>query len=175
MVGKADWSGRRVKPFRYYLCGRKNREGYDSCPSGKIQAEGPEESVLHEVNSRVLTLEFVRDLVLEVNALLDRDAPSLTVRISELKRNLAEVETAIHVLLDLAEQFGAASAASRLLEREGEQRQLQAELRYLEDQRECTRDNVPEEEIQQVLRGMRETLDSTDLEAKRSLLRKLVA
>lgn len=46
------------------------------------------------------------------------------------------------MLLDLAEQFGAASAGPRLLEREAERKQIQAELDYLEAHRERRRRDV---------------------------------
>jgi len=59
MLGKEDWSGRRKTPFRHYICGRKNREGWRSCPSGKIPADGPEQAVLKFVGENLLTPEFV--------------------------------------------------------------------------------------------------------------------
>jgi hypothetical protein len=46
MIGKEDWSGGRKMPFRYYLGSRKNREGWASCPSGKIPADRPEQALL---------------------------------------------------------------------------------------------------------------------------------
>ena len=41
--GEDNVSGNRKTPWPFYLCGRKKREGWHSCPSGKIGARGPEE------------------------------------------------------------------------------------------------------------------------------------
>jgi hypothetical protein len=132
MVGKEDRSGARKTPFRHYICGRKNREGWASCPSGKIPAEGPELAVLKIVAEGVLTPESVR----AQTALLDQRAPRrerpLRERIEDAQRRLAGVEKPIAVLLDLAEQYGAESAGNRLVEREAERREVMAELEELE-------------------------------------------
>lgn len=109
-----------MTPFRAYLCGRKVREGWSACSTGKIKAEGPEEALLKMVDEYALTPEFVTTIVAETNSTLTAEKPSLHGRIEEVQRRLAEVEHSIHVLLDLAGQFGATSAANRLLERETE-------------------------------------------------------
>ena len=118
MIGRTGRTGRRNWPCRAYLCGRKVREGWSSCTSGKIRAEGPEIAVVQFVIEQVLTPDFVTTLVADVNGRLDRDEPTVQAKLKETQRQLAEVEQAISVLLDLAEQFGAASAGTRWLERE---------------------------------------------------------
>jgi site-specific DNA recombinase len=158
MIGKEDWSGRRKRPYRHYMCSRKDREGWASCPSRKIAADGPENALLQFVDERALTLDFVRSLVDEVNELLSQRAPSLHSDLEETKRRLDEVDKSINVLLDLAEQFGAASAGPRLLEREAERKQLQAELNVLEKHQAAQNPVVSPETIQVMLREMRETL-----------------
>jgi hypothetical protein len=88
---------------------------------------------------------------------------------------LADIDKAIDVLLDPAEQFGAASAGGRLLERETERNELQAELRYLEARQETRRLTIEPAAVQQMLMEMKETLRSEDVKPRRALLSKLVA
>ena len=132
MIGKEDFSGRHKNGFRYYMCSRKNREGWATCPSGKIHAGEPENAVLRFVTEHVLIAEFVMELVADLNERLTQQEPALLGQILEARRRLGEVERSINVLLDLAEQFGAASAGARLVEREAERDRLLAELRHLE-------------------------------------------
>jgi len=167
--------GRRGgKPWRYYICGRKKRQGYHSCPGRQVKAERVEAAVLEVVLQRVLTPAFVGDLVAEVNAHLARDAPNLEAEIQAVQKELAEVRRAIDNLLDLAETFGAASAGARLLEREAERDRLCAQLRVLEARRDAARLIVTEEVILEVLGGMRDTLTGEYIQAKRVLLSKIV-
>ena len=174
MIGQVDRTGRHTNPFRYYICGRKVREGWAACGSGKVRADWPEAALLQVVNEQVLTPGFVMTLVSEVNAALIQDEPTLYGRIEEAQRRLAEVDKSIAALLDLAEQFGAASAAARLLDRETEQRRLQAELEHLRRQQETRRLTVSPDRMREILGNMKETLASGDIQAKRALLAKLV-
>jgi hypothetical protein len=173
MLGKEDRSGSRKSPFRHHVCGRKNREGWRSCPSGKIPADGPEQAVLKFVAESVLTSESVR----AQTALMDQCAPQrerpLGERIEDAQRRLAGVDKSIAVLLDLAEQYGAASAGVRLVEREAERRELLAELQQTEARQEAQSPTEPRDTVQSKLAEMHETLAGTDKEAKQVLLRRL--
>jgi hypothetical protein len=88
---------------------------------------------------------------------------------------LVYIDKAIDVLLDPAEQFGTASAGGRLLERETEGNELQAELRYLEAQQETRGLAIEPAAVQQMLMEMKETLRSEDAKPRRALLSKLLA
>jgi hypothetical protein len=120
-------------------------------------------------------LDFVEELVAEVNDILAQDAPTLQSEIEEKQRELADIDKAIGTLLDLAEKFGAESAGARLLEREGERNELRAELRYLEAQQEMRRLTIEPAAVQQVLTEMKETLRSDKARPRRALLSQLVA
>jgi site-specific DNA recombinase len=173
MLGKEDWSGGRKAPFRHYICGRKNREGWGSCPSGKIPAEGPEQAVLKLVAESVLTPELVRAQA----ALMDLRAPRrerpLRERIEDAQYRLAGVEKSIAVLLDLAEQYGAASAGVRLVEREAERSEVMAELEELEAGQDTEEPIETQDAAQTMLAEMQETLAGADTKAKQALLRRL--
>ena len=175
MVSGADnVSGNRKTPWPFYLCGRKKREGWRACPSGKIGARGPEEAVIQAVMQRALTAEFVLALAAEANARLSREAPSVQKQIDDTRQRLAAIERAIRNLLDLAEQFGATSAGPRIAEREAERAQLQARLRRLERQQEARAVAVSPEAVHSTLQAMRAALTGGDLAARHEVISKVV-
>jgi BMFP domain-containing protein YqiC len=173
--GEDNVSGNRRSSWPFYLCGRKKREGWHACPSGKIGARGPEEALLQLVTRRVLNADFGSSLVTEVNARMVQDAPSVQGQIDDTEQQLAEIEQAISNLLDLAERFGATSAGPRIAEREAERAQLQARVRRLELQQEASELAIPPETIHSTLTTMRKDLAEGDLPAKRDVLSKVVA
>ena len=175
MIGKEDWSGGRKQPFRHYLCSRKNREGWASCPSGKIAADGPDQAVLKFVAESVLTPEFVMAQTAEMDERIPEQERLWRDKIEEARRRLDGVNKSIAVLLDLAEKFGAASAGPRLLKREAERQELLAELKQLEARQLEESLKEPPDVVQVMLEEMQETLSGADMKAKQALLKKLVA
>jgi len=157
------------------LCGRKKREGWHSCSSGKIGARGPEEGVLRIVTTRVLTSDFVIALIAEANQRMSQEQPKVQEQVDETERQLAEIELAIANLLDLAERFGAASAGPRIAEREAERGQLHVRLRRWEQQQEAQELTISPKMIESTLKPMCEALLEGDIRAKRDLLSKVVA
>ena len=94
-------------------------------------------------------------------------------RVEELRRRLGGVDKSISILLDLAEQFGAASAGARLLEREAERQELLAELEQMDARQQAQSLTEPPDAVQVMLKEMQETLSSADMKAKQALLKKL--
>jgi len=160
--GEDNVSGNRKTPWPFYLCGRKKRQGWHSCPSGKIGTRGPEEGVLRVVTTRVLTADFVMTLIAEANGQMGQELPKVQGQIDETERQLADIEQVIGNLLDLAERFGAASAGPRIAEREAERAQLQVRLRKLERQQEARELTISPEMVQSTLTPMREALIEGD-------------
>ena len=173
MNGGRDNVGRGC-PWAYYLCGRKNREGWDSCPGGKVNGARLDRVVLTAVTERVLTPDYVLSLVDEVNGRLGHDDVLLDRQIEALSQQLARVETAVDNLLDLIEQYGAGSVVKRLREREAERDELVKQLRRLRRQRDLHKLQVDPDVITAVLASMRDTLEGDDLQAKRVLLRRFI-
>ncbi len=172
--GEDNVSGSRKSPWPFYLCGRKKREGWHACSSGKIGARGPEEALLQLVTRRILTTDFVSSLVAEVNARMVRDAPSVQGQIEATEQQLAEIDQAIANLLDLAERFGASSAGPRVAEREAERAQLQARVRRLQLQQEARKLAIPAETVHDTVAKMRKDLAEGDTSTKRDILSKVV-
>jgi hypothetical protein len=71
-----------------------------------------------------------------------------------------------HLVVDLAEQLGTASAGPRLAEQEAEQAQLNARLQKLVLQQEAQGFVVSPEVVQTMLTGLHHTLAGGDLRAK---------
>lgn len=72
-------------------------------------------------------------------------------KLDETWRRLDEIGKSINNLLDLAEQFRAASAGARLVEREAEQAESEAELMHLENRQEAQHPTLEPETIQVML------------------------
>jgi site-specific DNA recombinase len=174
MIGKEDWSGGRKTPFRYYLCSRKNREGWGSCPSGKIPADRPEHAILRFVIENLQTGEFAIAQIAEREADLSRRRALREDRVEDMRRRLQGVDKSIHILLDLAERYGAESAGDRLVQREAERRELLAKLDQIEAGEEAQRQAGPPDGVQAMLAEMRETLTGSDTRAQQVLLKKVV-
>lgn len=164
----------RGHPWNYYLCGRKNREGWNSCPSGKVNGRQLERVVLEAVIERVLTPDYVMKLVSEVNGHLAQENKGLDRQIEAIGQHLSDVETAVDNLLDLAEECGAGAVVNRLKEREAERDELATELQKLRRQRDLKKLQVDPDVITAVLSNMRGTLEGDDIQAKRVLLRRFV-
>jgi len=174
MIGKEDWSGGRKTPFRYYLCSRKNREGWGSCPGGKISAERPEQAMLKFAIENLLTAEFATTQVAETGERLPRRRALREHNVEETRRRLQGVDKSIQILLDLAEQYGTESAGARLVQREAERRELLAKLDEIEADEEAQRQAEPSDGVQAILAQMFETLAGTDTRAQQVLLKKVV-
>ncbi len=131
--------------------------------------------MLQTILNRALTPDFVEELIETINIYLAQDLIDLDQRIKETRKRLAEAERAINNLLDLAEQFGARSAADRLVSREQERGQLRRELHSLAARHKQSRIEVSSEVIRVVLADMRDQLTGENIEARRTLLKKFVA
>ncbi len=173
MTGGTDNLKRRHL-WPHYVCGRKKRKGWHSCPTGKISSQVLDQAVLDTVIERVLTPDYVLDLVKEVNAHLALDGGDVDREISGVRRQLADIEKAIENLLDQVEQFGAQSAGDRLVTREVEREGLVGRLQKLERRRELRKLQIDPKMVKTILTGMRGTLAGDDLQAKRVLLKRFI-
>jgi hypothetical protein len=94
-------------------------------------------------------------------------------RVEDARRRLAGVDKSIAVLLDLAEQYGAASAGVRLVEREAERSEVMAELEELEARQDTEQPTETQDAARTMLAEIQETLAGADTKAKQALLRRL--
>ncbi len=173
MTGGTD-NIHRNNPWPYYLCGRKKRKGWHSCPTGKVDGRTLERLVLEVVSTRVLTSDYVMRLANEVNAHLVPDIARIDHEIEAIRRQLNETNSAIENLLDVVEAYGADAAGERLSERERKRDELIEQLSKLEQRRDLHRLQVDPDVIGEILGGMRDVLADDDIQAKRVLLRRFV-
>jgi site-specific DNA recombinase len=141
----------------FYICGKKTRQGWKSCPGRMINARKADQAIFDAVMNRVLTLDFFSDLLDETRRLLS-DTTALDREIEDIKKNLAENDRTIHNLLDLAETFGAFSAGERLRDREGEKVRLDLALRELEAKRKTAEAELVPEALTLALEAWRTRL-----------------
>jgi len=173
MIGSFDRlpSGTR---WRFYVCGKRKREGIKGCHTGKLKASLIEEAVMRQVMDRILTTSYARSLLQAINRKLNEEAAGLDGEIARVKRMLAEANRAIYNLLDLAERDGSAAARERLVEREVEKTQLQSELRSLLTRKAQSRLEVSEEVLSEALSQMRDDISTGDVAKKRDVLRRFI-
>jgi len=165
---------RQEEEGRFYVCGKRKREGRRSCPTGKLKASLVEGEVMRRVMNRILTPAYCRDLLDAANGKLNEEAASLNGEIARVKRRLSEINRAIYNLLDLAESQGSAAARDRLAERESEKTRLKGELQSLLKRKERSKLEVSEEVLSEALSRMRADLSTGDVAKKRDVLRRFI-
>lgn len=156
--GAAIFKGNR-KEYHYYICGKKSRHGYSSCPNRMITASNAERAILDAVTSRVFTSDLVNALIVEVQAQLS-DTAALDRQIEAIKKQIGECERAIQNLYELAETFGARAAGEKIKEREAEQDRLKYELLQIEAKRKAGQIEITPEVINTALLVWRNELES---------------
>lgn len=157
----------------YYMCGKKTRYGWDSCEGRMINAARAESSILDTVLNRILTPDFIQNLLAETKAQL-ADTSAIERDIERLEKQVKETQKAIQNLLDLAETYGAQAAGARLHAREAELAVYQAEIRELQSKKAAAQVEISPEALSLALavwRGQIETASqSGDIRVLRSLL-----
>ncbi len=173
MIGSFDRLPSGTK-WRFYVCGKRKREGRRACPTGKLKASLVEGEVMRRVMNRILTPAYSRDLLDAANGKLNEEAASLDGKIARVRLRLSEVNRAIYNLLDLAERQGSAAVRDRLAERESEKTRLEGDLQSLLNRKARTKLELSEEVMRVALSKMREELDTGDVQTKRNVLRSFI-
>jgi site-specific DNA recombinase len=169
MIGARD-KLRSGNEFRFYICGKRKREGISGCPTGKLSASLLEDKVMALVMNRVLQPRPARGLLDELNARINARIPETANEIATARKRLSEVNRAIFHLLDLAEVHGSEAARERLLGRERQKGRLARELQALEAQRAQRQLTVSDEVLEDALSQMRQGLTAASVQDKRKLL-----
>lgn len=122
----------------------------------------------------MLTTEYVRDLVREVNRRLADDLSGLDREIVRTEREIAEKERGVEALLDLAETEGSSAAAQRLKMRERERQALLTHLDSLQWRKEHQRIELTDDALLSILDEVAEGVQEGDISARRRVLRQFV-
>jgi len=156
-----------------YLCCKRKAQGKAGCASGQISQRKVDRVLLDAVITRVLANENAV-LLAQAQAQLNNHAAT-DAEIDRLEHELAACERAIQNLLDLAEAFGAGSAAARLVERESAKARLWAELTASRARRQAQKMTLNPAAIQTIFEHWRTMLtNTTDVLTLRRVLTEII-
>jgi hypothetical protein len=127
--GSADNRTTRPNEWRYYVCGKRNRERWDSCELSKIDAEKLEQAVVTKLSGKVLTEAYLWWLIETTQRSFS--AEQLEKELAEKQAYLRQLDHAISSLVDAIERAPASTLAQRLVDREEERRLLMSEIAEL--------------------------------------------
>lgn len=172
MHGSVNTRKDRDQFWRFYICARKQANS-KGCVSKSVSAQRLEEATLEVINSRVLTIDFVGELMEQVNRLLS-DTGQIEGKLTDAERQLKSLDRAIKNLLDLAEVHPSADVLGRLREREGERNKKRSELTMLQNQISRQSVRVDERLIVSILADMKLSLNGAEMKARQHVLRHVV-
>jgi DNA invertase Pin-like site-specific DNA recombinase len=164
--------------WQAYLCGKKrNRSNWHACEGRQINAAKADKAVLDTVLEKILTPDFVTELLDEVRAQVSNTA-EIDIQEDRARQALTVCERAIDRLVDTIEETDSQAAKARLKERENERARLQFEITAILARKEAARLVVTPEALQVVLAywsGEFETArQQEDIRSLQSLLRRFV-
>jgi DNA invertase Pin-like site-specific DNA recombinase len=147
--------GHKKTPWRHYLCGQKNRRGYQSCSSRRIGAEKAEAKIIEAVLSHVLTPDYLAEAIEETKKQLD-STDAIERQIKAEQRRLEDLSIVIQRLLKTIERTGSQAAQDKLQEREREKTQCKAEIERLTIQLAAAQVEITPEAIPVILAAWRD-------------------
>jgi DNA invertase Pin-like site-specific DNA recombinase len=163
--------------WRCYICGKKSRRGWATCPERMVNARNVEIIAINTLLNRILTPE-------SFNALLDAvqervsDRASNEKKIKALHASISKIDRAILNLLKLIEGQGSESAAARLKEREKEKTLLKAQLLTLQAEMASLTLKVSPETLETVFQDWRHqvvtSLQKEDILAVRLIIKAFI-
>jgi DNA invertase Pin-like site-specific DNA recombinase len=162
-----------------YTCCKKGNQGFQSCEGRKIGAVKADTAIIDRLFSRVLTIDYMRELMEETRAILN-DHTTIDREIELLKGQQVENEKKIKNLLDTAEAFGPEAVRDRLPGRLAERARLAVELRAWDvKQRAAVGLELSPEAFELVVESWRsqilEALAGQDVRKLKELLRQFIA
>ncbi|WKZ45166.1 MAG: recombinase family protein [Anaerolineales bacterium] len=149
--------GHKNKPWRYYMCGTKFRQGVKYCKSRRVGAQRSETAVLDAVINRVLTVDFF-DQVIHVTRAKFSDTSATEKKIAALKERAVDLDVAFQRAMNAHEKTGSELALERMKQREGERAQVKAEIAHLESQIAASKLEIAPEAIQIAMNRWREQI-----------------
>jgi|GEM_PF-485855 len=167
------------KLWRYYICGKKTREGAKACPERRIGADKADARVLDAVIGRVFTRSMAEALIAEVQAQLS-DTSALDREIAQLDKQIAEVKRKIAHLNDQIENFGPAkSTQETLLRRETELAEVEGRRAHAEARKAAHAITITPDVLAFVINlwigDLAQAREAKDVTAMQDLLRRFVS
>jgi DNA invertase Pin-like site-specific DNA recombinase len=173
-----DSSTKNGYQYNSYLCGKKRaRSSWHACEGKHINAARADKAVIDTVLTRVLTPDFVEDLLAELQAQLSNSA-DLERQERDARQALGVCERAIERLIDTIETTDSPAASKRLQEREIDKARLHFELSTLKINKEAAQIVVTPEALKLVLAvwagEIEDARKTEDVRNLQSLLRQFV-
>ena len=122
--------GHKMKPWKHYICGNKDRHGSNACKSRRVSSSNAEMQIINTVLNQILTPEYLSKVIEETKKQLDSTA-EIERRIAAEKRTLEDLEIAIQRTLNTIEKTGSQAAQDRLSQREAEKTQTKYKINQL--------------------------------------------
>jgi site-specific DNA recombinase len=149
--------GHKKKPWRFYICGKKDRQGVKACTSRRVSEKNSERAIMDAIRDKILSADFLAE-VLESARARYSDTSDLERRITLAKRKMEDLRLAIQRTLNAIESTGSQSALDRLKEREKERAQVQTEITTLESQLASAKVEITPEAMKIILDTWRQQL-----------------
>lgn len=150
--------GHKNRSWRSYVCGTKDRQGVAACSSRRVGAVDAEKVIMDNVLSKVLTHEYLWDVIVETKKQLDSTA-EIERQIKAENRRLEDLDIAIQRNLNTIEKTGSQAAQDRLAQREAEQAQAKHEIERLKLQLATAQTEITPGAIEIILIAWRDQLD----------------
>lgn len=147
--------GHKNHSWRYYICGKKDKQGTKSCTSRRVGEQRAEDAILNAVINQVLSPEYLAE-VIEQARIKYSDTSEIERQINNAKHALEDLEIAIQRLLHAIEKTGSPSAADRLKDCERERAQVKAEIDHLLSQLAASKVEITPDAMKIVLDAWRE-------------------
>ncbi|MCC6569610.1 MAG: recombinase family protein [Anaerolineales bacterium] len=147
-------SGHKNRSWRYYICGKKDKQGAAACASRRVGEQQAEDAVINAVIEKVLTPEYLAEVIEHTRAKFS-DASAIELQINNAKRALEDLEIVIQRLIRAIEKTESPSASDRLQDRERERAQVKAEIEHLESQIAASKVEITPEAMTIVLESWR--------------------
>jgi site-specific DNA recombinase len=170
VAGKKKWAA--------YLCGKKrSRQNWHVCEGRQINASKADKIIVDTVLEKILTPEFIAELLDEIRALVE-NTDAIHQEEARVKKSLLACEKAIHRLIDTIETTESPAAIDRLKDRENERARLNYELNALQARKRAATIVVTEEALRMVLDvwagEIEEARQNEEVRNLQSLLRRFV-
>lgn len=168
--GKTRWKS--------YLCGMKRRgSNYRVCEGRQVDMAKADKAVIDTVLNRILTPDFVNELLEELRAQVSNTA-LLDKLEEEARHELAACEKVIGRLLTTIEETDSAAAKNRLKEREAEKAQIENKIMAFQAKRNAAKFTVTPEALKLVLAvwagEIEEAHQENDIRNLQSLLKRFI-
>lgn len=147
--------GNAKRAWRHYLCGKKNRQGYQACNSRRVGADKADAKIIETLMTRIFTAEYLAEALDLARQRLE-STPDIERELNAERRRVEDLDIAIQRLLRTIERTDSPSALERLQQREAERTQARANVKKLSVQLTAAKVEITPEAMVIILDAWRE-------------------